>query len=853
MRYYDFDLHIGPRDSDGYYVHARADKELRAGGIKGHARLDPDDPELRRMLDLVARRQTNERLLTRLGDTLYTHLFFDELRELLDESFGEVHGRGQSSGLRLRLEIGPAALAALPWEFLHSRSRGFLGARIQSPLIRYLEIRRPIPRLEVEFPLRLLVALPETPDLAAAQERAHIEEALAPLKRNVRATFLDGEVSLERLRDALRGEVFHVFHFIGHGIFRDERAFLVLHDESGQPYLADQAEIAALFANQPDLKLVVLNSCCGASVSASEPLVGMAPGLVASGVPAVVAMQHPIDDRCAVAFAREFYKSLFGGFDSGRIDLAMSRARAHLADRFRGERDLGSPVLFMRAPEGLLFDARHASRAHRLLAFIGSLFSRREGARQGALYRTRADNVKSWAAWYSETGDPAALEQQHVEEQEYARLRRRIRFRNRLLMTSAVSVLVMFVLSFLKLLDMLNLDTTLESYTIGLGGLLAQTPLREEIVLVTSDREFSAASRAGHAALIERLSQLGARVIAFDLFFDQPAPVDPQGELAQATARMRAAIEAAEARGTTIILGTFAIEDARPQMDRRLARATAATVHPEDGGALAGYGLLCLGTKLGLARTAVLAVEKPDGDVHPSLALSAYAAFIGAERFMVAWSQQRIDLVGPSVWQSSSFSEIGSGSRGRCHAIGERDRTAELLIDASPLAVLRAPERNARYEDVIGAEDGLRFANRIVLVGERTDRELLPVFGGLGEARFGIEVHADALNALLHANVIRRAGRDAQLAAMTALALIGAFIRFWTPPQRIWSRRTWLLVSIGVYLAGAAAWYVHARVMLNPAYPIGAMLLAYWLTGMLERRMYRTSMPRGAEVPKAND
>ena len=81
------------------------------------------------------------------------------------------------------------------------------------------------------------------------------------------------------------------------------------------------------------------------------PLAGIAPQLVALGVPAVVAMQDfvPMDD--AATFAATFYRSLMRG---GIVDVAVNDGRQAL---FRKKQDdsYTIPVLFMRLRKGLLW------------------------------------------------------------------------------------------------------------------------------------------------------------------------------------------------------------------------------------------------------------------------------------------------------------------------------------------------------------------------------------------------------------------------------------------------------------------------------------------------------------------
>ena len=119
----------------------------------------------------------------------------------------------------------------------------------------------------------------------------------------------------------------HCFHFIGHGIFQDDRGCLLLNIEDGGIDYAGEQQIAGLFRNHESMKLAVLNSCKDAEVSSSRSLVGMAPQLVKLGIPAVVAMRFDL--------VGEFFDRLPHG---GRLIFQPVRfgdnlSKSHLSDR----------------------------------------------------------------------------------------------------------------------------------------------------------------------------------------------------------------------------------------------------------------------------------------------------------------------------------------------------------------------------------------------------------------------------------------------------------------------------------------------------------------------------------------
>ena len=104
------------------------------------------------------------------------------------------------------------------------------------------------------------------------------------------------------------------------------------------------------------MRLVVLNACQTAQTSASDVSMGVAPGLVKIGVPAVVAMQFKIPDESAIEFSKEFYTTLAETF---QVDRAVSEARRKMFINLEAGRiDWGIPVLFIRKDDGIIFDLK---------------------------------------------------------------------------------------------------------------------------------------------------------------------------------------------------------------------------------------------------------------------------------------------------------------------------------------------------------------------------------------------------------------------------------------------------------------------------------------------------------------
>jgi CHAT domain-containing protein len=121
-----------------------------------------------------------------------------------------------------------------------------------------------------------------------------------------------------------------------------------------------QGELVVLLAEAPTVtdktpKLAVLNACRTAEPGDIEGLAGLAAALVSEGrVPAGVGMGYPITGESAAIFSRTFYETLVR---HGQVDHAVAKGREALfAEVGAGQRDWGVPRLYMRAPEGIIFD-----------------------------------------------------------------------------------------------------------------------------------------------------------------------------------------------------------------------------------------------------------------------------------------------------------------------------------------------------------------------------------------------------------------------------------------------------------------------------------------------------------------
>lgn len=353
--YLDFRVLIGGKVADGYLVTV---VESPAGEGEAHCQFQLND-ELGARLNEIAAHQLSTEELTAFGSHLFRALFTDDLLILYHTSLGIV--RREAKGLRLRLWISAPELAALPWEYLYDPSEGIsLATSPETALVRHVPLRLSARPTLIQLPLRVLVVIANPSDLKplnVEQEKAILGEALAEwIKCGQVELQIVEEATICNISQAIRRFQPHVFHFVGHGQFAADHNLIVLEDEANSALPVDECTFQQFFDGAHETRLVVLNACQTATLSTSQPLAGLAPRLLQRQLSGVVAMQYPITDQASLIFAREFYRSLAEGYP---VDAAMAAARKGILQELGAEQpEWGTPVLFLRAENGQLFQAK---------------------------------------------------------------------------------------------------------------------------------------------------------------------------------------------------------------------------------------------------------------------------------------------------------------------------------------------------------------------------------------------------------------------------------------------------------------------------------------------------------------
>jgi hypothetical protein len=303
------------------------------------------------------------------GETLFRWLLADDK---LKTAWASARGQHPNRRIRLRIDEGAPELHQIPWELLRDPGEGAalldLAAMDATPFSRYIAGSWAPGSPILDRPIRVLVAVANPaglsrfglPSIDADSEYKWLQDAIGADPK-IELVKLEGDCTLAAIEAALRKGI-HILHFVGHGKYVDGTSVLFLCDPSDKDRVAliKDTEIAAMLGRQltgtesdNKLRLVYLSSCQTATRSPADAFRGLAPSLVAAGVPAVLAMQDLVPIKTAAEFSRTFYCELLR---HGQVDRASNAARSSVISlRLPGA---AIPVLFMRLRSGQVFGIR---------------------------------------------------------------------------------------------------------------------------------------------------------------------------------------------------------------------------------------------------------------------------------------------------------------------------------------------------------------------------------------------------------------------------------------------------------------------------------------------------------------
>lgn len=300
-------------------------------------------------------------VLGEIGRELSAGLFHGDIRVAFAQARAVMRAEGR--GVRVRIRSKDVALLSLPWELLQDAELPdvFLGCLATTPIARHPFAQSAVLPTADDRALRVLGfgASPRSMDpIRVDREERVVVTELQPLADQGRAK-IDwvGAETIGALSRALADSAPHVLHVAAHGLVgADGCGLLIASGSDGAGHVLRASQVATLCRDVRSLRVVVLNACDGAAPHAMNSL---ARELVRAGVPVVIAMQGPIRDQAARAFAAALYASVARG---NPIEAATSEARRALY--LDGDPSFALPVLFLRAHTGaLVASARGASAA----------------------------------------------------------------------------------------------------------------------------------------------------------------------------------------------------------------------------------------------------------------------------------------------------------------------------------------------------------------------------------------------------------------------------------------------------------------------------------------------------------
>jgi hypothetical protein len=213
--------------------------------------------------------------------------------------------------------------------------------------------------------------------LSAAEEEQVVRRGFQELEDLGLATveYMLG-ARIDRLHERLRNPDIDILHFIGHGTYQNdaegkdaegkdaegkdaegkEEGYLVFESPDGSMQLINSECLRQVLC-QRGIRLIFLNACETGMVGRTQLKFdfnrGVAPKLVAGGIPVLVANQYKVLDVSATEFAKHFYRWLALGSTVGD---AAREARVAVNYSIAGESiDWAVPVVYARNPGRMIY------------------------------------------------------------------------------------------------------------------------------------------------------------------------------------------------------------------------------------------------------------------------------------------------------------------------------------------------------------------------------------------------------------------------------------------------------------------------------------------------------------------
>lgn len=381
LTYQNMDVELSTVDTDGSFQVSVVNGSTSAL-TTGAAEISVYDPDAipeganiqkstTTLLNRLSRRRAAHEELVELGTRLADLILPGHLREIFLASLGKA--RQEQQGLRLRLQIGSGVLTTLPWEllFIHisadKQSSGEFLAQMPDVSIARKGIASQVEVIGTADPvekirLSAVLASPwgldeldlEKEERVILSAATAVDESGQALQVTVLGSLTDDTPASTRQELSAAAEGAHIFYFAGHGRSKnDGESQIFLEDEDGDPDAIGADELAKTLEST-GVRLAVLGSCDGGRKGDVDSWSGVATGLSARNIPAVLTFQDTIRERNATVFMAVLLARLLAGYT---VDEAVFEGRQAIvaADQGGRERDWMVPSLYLRTGDGYLF------------------------------------------------------------------------------------------------------------------------------------------------------------------------------------------------------------------------------------------------------------------------------------------------------------------------------------------------------------------------------------------------------------------------------------------------------------------------------------------------------------------
>jgi len=281
--------------------------------------------------------------------------------------------------------------------------------------------------------------------------------------------------------------------------------------------------------------------------------------------------------------------------------------------------------------------------------------------------------------------------------------------------------------------------------------------------------------RGAHAEILDALSRAGARVIAFDLHFDEPSPADDE--------KLVDAIRRASSRNTGVVLGVSGFDapggKVRPTLSSGLAAAGVRW------GTLWGDATsrrIAVGQRVPGAESARHWIQSESVPVVPSLALAAVMQYdAGPSHPVAAVLRPREDVIEIRVTAGAPLRTIPV------------DGHLNMIVDVAGAIPAHSYQQIYAQRDVPASLSD--FAGKVVVIGYETPDEAWTT--AAGATRYKMEVQASAIAQMLRGRFLERLPPGRQYLVILLMGALGALLRLSPAARR--SRR-FRIPSLGMPL-----------------------------------------------------